>query len=87
MLGPGVAASAMHATQNSSQVSSGIILVGKGRPDRLASPLGGSERTERGGTFHLRPLDRECRRLAAANAQRRYAAPVTTMRAPDAPIG
>src|SRR6185437_6018743 len=25
--------------------------IGKGRPDRLASPLGGSERSERGGTF------------------------------------
>ena len=27
--------------------------VGKGRPDRLTSPLGGSERSERGGMFHL----------------------------------
>ena len=27
--------------------------VGKGRPDRLTSPPGGSERSERGGMFHL----------------------------------
>src|SRR6478672_13891650 len=26
--------------------------IGKGRPDRLTSPLGGSERSERGGIFH-----------------------------------
>src|SRR4249920_908195 len=27
--------------------------VGKGRPDQLTSPLGGSERSERGGMFHV----------------------------------
>src|SRR6185312_16705061 len=29
-----------------------IISVAKGRPERLISPPGGSERSERGGTFH-----------------------------------
>jgi hypothetical protein len=32
-----------------------FIPAGKGRPDRLTNPLGGSERSERGGTFHPIP--------------------------------
>src|SRR6185312_14033429 len=30
-----------------------VMSVGKGRPDRLTSPPGGSERSERGGMFHF----------------------------------
>src|SRR6185312_14980655 len=33
--------------------------VGKGRPDRLICPLGGSERSERGGTFIPAPGGRD----------------------------
>src|SRR5579864_6433843 len=35
--------------------------VGKGRPDRLTSPPGGSERSERGGMFHVTTDTRERR--------------------------
>jgi len=45
-----------------------IISVGKGRPDRLTSPPGGSERSERGGMFHptLASTDRLARISPAA---------------------
>jgi hypothetical protein len=35
----------------SGAIVSGIVSVGKGRPDRLTNPPGGSERSERGGMF------------------------------------
>ena len=40
----------------SSIMSSGVPSVEKGRPERLTSPQGGSEWSERGGMFHISSL-------------------------------
>ena len=47
--------SARHGTLKrfAMMVCGSMSSVGKGRPDRLTSPLGGSERSEHGGTFHV----------------------------------
>ena len=44
---------------------------GKGRPDRLTTPMGGSERSERGGKFHL--SCRRLKRVATMGSSRRIA--------------
>ena len=85
MFGPGVAASATHARQNSSQVSSGII------GSATLAAIDGIERLRHAARSPSpSPRRRRCtapRRRASCRCLRNAPSSVTTIRAPDAPIG